>query len=324
MKSVVNVLIMLLACAFNTHAWSQQWGPNKPVRLIVPQVAGGGADAIGRVIAQGISEQIGQPVVVDNRGGANGGVGVEALLRSPADGYNLLLVFTSLMTLNPAVYSKLSYDTLKDLQPLGGICEVPLVMLASPSIAANSATELVAADKANPKTIFAASSGNGAFSHLMIEMMNTRTGTTFTHVPFKGEAPAIQNLMANQGMMIYIGTPALAIANKDTGKLKLLAVTTKQRMPQLPEVKTLAEQGYTDFNESFWYGVVAAQGTPAPIVEAYNKVMGEVARSTQVQNNLGRLGCGPLPMSSSEFSDRIKNDFNKYSTIAKSVGMKVE
>jgi tripartite-type tricarboxylate transporter receptor subunit TctC len=324
MKSRAYILTCALACLLNMPSWAQQWVPNKPVRLIVPQVAGGGADAIGRVIAQGISDQIGQAVVVDNRAGANGGVGVEALMRAPADGYNLLLVFTSLMTLNPAVYTKLSYDPLKDLIALGGICEVPLVMLASPSIAANSAPELVAADKANPKTIFAASSGNGAFSHLMIEMMNSRTGTTFTHVPFKGEAPAIQNLMANQGMMIYIGTPALAIANKDTGKLKLLAVTTKQRMPQLPDVKTLAEQGYTDFNESFWYGVVAAQGTPAPIVEAYNKVMGDVARATQVQNNLGRLGCGPLPMSSNEFSDRIKNDFSKYSAIAKSVGMKVE
>jgi tripartite-type tricarboxylate transporter receptor subunit TctC len=328
---LISIRCHLLAVCLCTNAllhgefsMAQSWAPNKPVRLIVPQVAGGGADAIGRVIAQGISDQIGQPVVVDNRPGANGGVGVETLLRSPADGYSLLLVFTSLMTLNPAVYSKLSYDTLKDLNPLGGICEVPLVMMASPSVPGNSAPELVAADKSQPKTIFAASSGNGAFSHLLIEMMNTRTGTKFTHVPFKGEAPAVQNLIANQGPMIYIGTPALAIANKDTGKLKLLAVTTKKRMPQLPDVKTLSEQGYPEFNESFWYGVVASHATPAPIIEAYHKAMLDVALSVQVQSNLGRLGCGPLPMSGAEFSERIKNDFQKYSAIAKSVGMKVE
>jgi tripartite-type tricarboxylate transporter receptor subunit TctC len=141
----ISVRCHLLAVCFCTNALlhgefsiAQSWAPNKPFRLIVPQVAGGGADAIGRVIAQGISDQIGQPLVVDNRPGANDGVGVETLLRSPTDGYSLLLVFTSLITLNPAFYSKLSYDTLKDLNPLGGICEVPLVMMASPSVPGNS------------------------------------------------------------------------------------------------------------------------------------------------------------------------------------------
>ncbi|MCX7154365.1 MAG: tripartite tricarboxylate transporter substrate binding protein [Proteobacteria bacterium] len=321
MRTAILILGSLLSLQ---HAYAQSWTPNKPLRLIVPQVAGGGADAIGRVIAHGISEQTGQPVMVDNRPGVNGAIGVEALTRSPTDGYSLLLVFTSLMALNPAVYSKLSYDPLKDLTPLGGICEVPLVVMASPSVNANNAVELVAADKARPKSIFAASSGNGAFSHLLLEMMNAKTGTTFTHIPFKGEAPAVQNLMSDQSMIIYIGTPALAIANQNSGKLKLLAVTTRQRMPQLPEVKTLAEQGYGDFDESFWYGVVAANGTPQIIVDAYNKIIGDVARSATVQTNLGRLGCAPLPMSSAAFNERIKTDFNKYATIAKSVGMKVE
>lgn len=305
-------------------AQAQGWAPTKPVRLIIPQVAGGGADAIGRVIAQGISEQIGQPVVVDNRPGANGGVGVDALLQAPADGHHLLLVFTSLMALNPAVYTKLSYDPLRDLSPLGALCEVPLVMMASPSVNANNAAELVLADKEKPKNIFAASSGNGAFSHLLIEMMNARTGTSFTHVPFKGEAPAVQHLMSNQGMMIYIGTPALAITHQNTGKLKLLAVTTKQRMPQLPEVRSLSELGLGDFNESFWYGVVGAHGTPPAVVDGYNRFVGEVAKSKTVQANLSRLGCGPLPMSATEFTERIKHDMSKYSSIAKSVGMKVD
>jgi len=156
---VASLLLALIA----PLAWGQAWAPNKPVRLIIPQVPGGGADAIGRVIAQGISEQIGQPVVAENRPGTNGGVGVEALMRSPTDGYNLLLVFTSVMALNPAVYTKINYDPLKDLLPLGGICEVPLVMMASNSVPAQNATELVAADKAKPKTIFGASSGNGSF-----------------------------------------------------------------------------------------------------------------------------------------------------------------
>jgi tripartite-type tricarboxylate transporter receptor subunit TctC len=259
MHALLRRLLLSLLCALSTPwAWGQVWAPNKPVRLIIPQVPGGGADAIGRVIAQGISEQIGQPVVADNRPGTNGGVGVEALMRAPTDGYSLLLVFTSVMALNPAVYTKINYDPLKDLLPLGGICEVPLVLMASNSVPAQNAVELVAAEKAKPQSIFGASSGNGSFSHLLVEMMNAKAGTRFTHVPFKGEAPAVQNLMGNQEVMIYIGTPALAIANQNSGKLKLLGVTTQQRMPQLPEVKSLYEQGFTDFNESFWYGVVAA------------------------------------------------------------------
>jgi tripartite-type tricarboxylate transporter receptor subunit TctC len=305
-------------------AMGQTWAPNKPVRLIIPQVAGGGADAIGRVIAQGISEQIGQTVVPDNRPGTNGGVGVEALMRSPADGYNLLLVFTSVMALNPAVYTKINYDPLKDLLALGGVCEVPLVVMASPSVPAQNVVDLVAADKAKPKSIFGASSGNGSFSHLLLEMMNAKTGTRFTHVPFKGEAPAVQNLMGNQDVMIYIGTPALAIANQNSGKLKLLGVTTQQRMPQLPDVKSMHEQGFTDFNESFWYGVVAANGTPQPILEAYNKVMSDVAKSPTVQANLGRMGCAPLPMSAADFSGRIRSDHAKYAALAKAVGMKID
>ena len=149
-------------CAlFSPLAWAQTWAPNKPVRLIIPQVPGGGADAIGRVIAQGISEQIGQPVVAENRPGTNGGVGVEALMRSPNDGYNLLLVFTSVMALNPAVYTKVSYDPLKDLLPLGGICEVPLVLMASNSVPAQNATELVAADKAKHKVFLAHPAATG-------------------------------------------------------------------------------------------------------------------------------------------------------------------
>ena len=325
MHAVWRHLLVSLLCVLATPwAWGQAWAPNKPVRLIIPQVPGGGADAIGRVIAQGISEQIGQTVVADNRPGTNGGVGVEALMRSPTDGHNLLLVFTSVMALNPAVYTKINYDPLKDLLPLGGICEVPLVMMASNSVPAQNAVELVAAEKAKPQSIFGASSGNGSFSHLLVEMMNAKTGTRFTHVPFKGEAPAVQNLMGNQEVMIYIGTPALAIANQNSGKLKLLGVTTQQRMPQLPEVKSLYEQGFTDFNESFWYGVVAAAGTPQPILDAYNKVMGDVAKSATVQANLGRMGCAPLPMSAPEFSGRIRSDHAKYSALAKSVGMKID
>ncbi len=321
-KAVICTAISaLLAC---TAAVGQDWSATKPVRFVVPQVAGGGADAIGRAIAKGLSDQIGQPLVVENRPGANGAVGVESLMRAPADGYSLLLVFTSLMALNPAVYAKLPYDPLKDFTALGGMCEVPLVVMASNAVNARDAVELVALERANPGKIDAASSGNGAFSHLLIEMMNARTGTRFTHIPFKGEAPAVQHLMGDHGAIIYIGTPALAIAHQNSGRLRLLAVTTAKRMPQLPEVRTLAEQGFSDFNESFWYGVVVSSATPGPITAALQKHAREAANSPAVQEHLGRLGCGALPLDARDFDARIRADHAKYTGIAKAVGMKVD
>jgi len=314
--------LMIAAAASLAHA--QSWSPGKPVRFIIPQVAGGGADAIGRLIAAALAERLGQPLVVDNRPGANGGVGAEALIRSPADGHNLLLVFTSLMALNPAVYDKVAYDSIRDFRPLGAVCEVPLVMIASLSVEASNAAELVALAKSKPNAVFAASSGNGAFSHLLVEMLNSRAGIRLTHVPFKGEAPAVQHLLGNQGQVIYIGTPALAISNVNAGKIKALGVTTARRMEQLPNVPSLAEQGVGDFNESFWYGIVALAGTPANIADTYDRQIGDLARAPAVVQSLGKLGCGPMPLAAAQFAERIKADLSKYSAIAKSVGMKVD
>ena len=315
---------LLIAVFALSQAHAQDWSPARPVRFIVPQVAGGGADSIGRVIAAALSERIGHPVVVENRPGANGGVGAEALIRSPADGHSLLLVFTSLMALNPAVYEKVAYDPLRDFRPLGAVCEVPLVMIASLSVQAQNATELVALAKAKPSAVFATSSGNGAFSHLLVEMLNTRAGIKLTHVPFKGEAPAVQHLLSNQEPAIYIGTPALAIPNVNAGKIKALGVTTARRMEQLPNVPSLAEQGLSDFNESFWYGIAAAAGTPANAAAAYDRHVAGLARAVPVQQTLARFGCAPMPLGAAEFSARIKSDLARYSAIAKSVGMKVD
>jgi tripartite-type tricarboxylate transporter receptor subunit TctC len=318
---IVGALTSLIA---SSPALSQEWSATKPIRFVVPQVAGGGADAIGRAIAKGLSDQLGQPVVVENRPGANGAVGAESLTRAPADGYSMLLVFTSLMALNPAVYAKLPYDPLKDFTPLAGMCEVPMVMMASNAVNARDAVELVALERSNPGKVDAASSGNGAFSHLLIEMMNTRTGTRFTHIPFKGEAPAVQHLMGDHGAIIYIGTPALAIAHQNSGRLKLLAVTTAKRMPQLPEVRTLREQGFADFNESFWYGVVVSAATPPAIVSVLQRNAREVSNNGSVQESLGKMGCSPLALSAVDFDSRIRSDHAKYTSIARTVGMKVD
>jgi tripartite-type tricarboxylate transporter receptor subunit TctC len=319
----LGVFLLLLFYGF-AYAQSSGWTPTKPVRLIVPQVAGGGADAIGRAIGQALAEKIGQPVIVDNRPGTNGGVGMDVLMNSPADGYNLILVFTSLMAINPAVYEKINYDPLRDLKALGAICEVPLVMIASSKVPANNLKELMSSLKSDQQSVFGASSGNGSFSHMMIEILNTKIGVKMTHIPFKGEGPAVAHVLSGQDSIIYVGTPAIILSQVQAGKLKALGVTTAKRMSQIPNVPTLAESGLPDFNESFWYGLAASSNTPPHIVEAYNKAVNEIARADDLQNNLGKMGCNALPLNMQEFTEKVRSDIKKYSSIAKSVNMKVD
>ena len=324
MKCKIALLLFLWVQSGISLAQPANWTPSKPVRLIVPQVAGGGADAIGRTIGQALSDNLGQPVIVDNRPGTNGGVGVDNLLNSPADGYNLILVYTSLMAINPAVYEKISYSPMRDLKPLGAVCEVPLVMIASSKVPANNMGELINSLKGDPQSIFGASSGNGSFSHMMIEIMNTKIGVKMTHIPFKGEGPAVAHVLSGQDSIIYIGTPAIILSQVQAGKLKALGVTTSHRMRQIPNVPTFAEGGITDFNESFWYGLAASANTPSHIVEAYSKVVSEISRSESLQTSIGKMGCDPLPLNANEFSDKVRNDMKKYSAIAKAVNMKVD
>jgi tripartite-type tricarboxylate transporter receptor subunit TctC len=314
-------------CFFVHFAQAQSnmsWAPTKPVRFIIPQVAGGGADAIGRTIAQALSDKVGQPVIVDNRPGTNGGVGAELLIRSPADGHHLMLVFTSMMAINPAVYERLTYDPLKDLRPLGSVCAVPLVMIASAKVPANNLGELIAVLKNNPTSVFGASSGNGSFSHMMIEIINRKAGVNMTHIPFKGEGPAVQHVLSGQDSIIYVGTPAIILSQVQSGRLKALGVTTSNRMNQIPNIPTLSEGGLSDFNESFWYGIAATPGVPKNILDAYNDAIFDMSKSDSLQASLGKMGCDAMPLNANDFTDKVRNDINKYSAIAKAVKMKVD
>jgi tripartite-type tricarboxylate transporter receptor subunit TctC len=324
MNHKIIVLFLLGLLQLNSFAQTAPWTPNKPVRLIIPQVAGGGADAIGRTIGQALSEKIGQPVIVDNKPGINGGLGVDVLMNSPADGYNLILVFTSVMAINPAVYEKLSYSPLRDLKPLGSVCEVPLVMIASSKVPANSMSELISVLKKDSKSVFGSSGGNGSFSHMLLEMVNTKAGVKMSHIPFKGEGPVIAHILSGQDSMIYISTPATIIPHIQSGRLKAFGVTTAQRMSQLPNIPTFVEGGLTDFNESFWYGLAASANTPPHILEAYYKSVNETANTDSLQANLTKLGCNSLPLKASDFTEKIKSDMTKYASVAKSVNMKVD
>ncbi|MFM9881380.1 MAG: Bug family tripartite tricarboxylate transporter substrate binding protein [Burkholderiales bacterium] len=320
-RIAIGACALFLVCA---AAHSQAWSPAKPIRFIIPQLAGGGADSIGRVIAQGISDRVGQPVVVENRPGANGSVGADALLRSPADGYTLMLVFTSLMALNPVVYAKVPYDPIADFVQIGSVCEVPLVLVGNQSLDVSNAAELVARAKEKPGQIFAGSSGNGAFTHLLLEMVNHHAGIKLVHIPFKGEAAAVQHLLTNQDSVVYFGTVGSTLPHIQAGKMKALAVSTARRVEQLPNVATLKEQGVGAFDESFWFGVASKTGTPGQAADAFQQHVAEVARAPAIIQSLAKFGCTPMQLSGAALGARIKAEMDKFSVIAKSVGMRVD
>ena len=320
-RSALLVVSLLVACV---NAQAQTWSPSKPIRFIIPQLAGGGADAIGRAIAQGLSERTGQSVVVENRPGANGTVGAETLLRAPADGYTLMLVFTSLMALNPVVYAKVPYDPIGDFIQLGSVCELPLVLVGNQSLDVANAAELVARAKTRPGQIFAGSSGNGAFTHLLLEMVNHQAGIKLVHVPFKGEAAVVQHLLGNQDAVVYFGTVGATLPHIQAGKMKPLAVSTARRIEQLPNVATLKEQGIGNFDESFWFGVAVKSGTPTAAADASQQYVTDVARSPATIQTLAKFGCTPMHLSGTALATRIKSEIDTYSVIAKSVGMRVD
>ena len=320
----LKLLLILSLMHVSLDLKAQSWQAPKTIRLIIPQVAGGGADSIGRVIAQSLGEKLGSTVIVDNRPGANGGTGVEQLLHSSNDGSNLILVFTSVMAINPAVYNKLNYDPLKDLKPLGAVCEVPMVMIANTNMQVSSVNELIAFIKSRPGTVFGASGGNGAFSHLLLELFNSKTGLSVAHVPFKGEAAAVQHVMSNQDSMIYFSTPTPVLGPAQSGRLKALAVTTSQRMSQLPNVPTMSELGMNDINESFWYGIAIQASTPSTVSDVLAQAVFESAKTNVLIQSLDKIGCNSHPLTSIDFGERIKMDHAKYGAIARAVGMKID
>ena len=324
LRSLIAAAVLASGFGNVVRADEPAWVPSKPLRLVVPQAGGGGADAIGRVIAAALSERIGQAVVVEDHPGANGNVGVEAMMRSPADGQTLLLAYTSLVALNPAVYSKVSYDPVRDFTALGMVCDMAMVFVASQSVSANTVPEFVSAARAQPDAYFAASSGNGAFSHLLIEMFNASANLKLTHVPYKGEGPAMADLIGNRTRLVLFSTAASAVSQVRAGRVKALGVTGAQRSDQYADVPTIKEQGLSGISESFWYGLVVPASTPASASATLERELAAAGKNSGFRQALSRLGCSPLSTTGTALTSRISADLAKYSAVARSVGMRIE
>jgi len=295
--------------------------PAKPIRMIVPFPPGGSNDILGRFLAQKMTERLGQQTIVDNRAGADGIIGTELASRSPADGHTLLIVSTS-YTMNPAIH-KLPYDPVKSLIPLSLIASGGNVIAINPSLPVNSMKELIALAKSKPGQLRYASSGVGGFNHFGGELFNTMAGVKMLHIPYKGGAPAMLDVMTGQVEVVF-GTLIQALSHIRTGKLKPLGVGSAKRSPLLPAVPTISEGGVPGYDGSIWWGVLGPAGIPSPIVTKLNAEFGAILRDPQMAKRLAAEAAEAVVDTPEAFGKLIVSDIAKWSRIAKQAGIRAE
>ena len=294
-------VVLALVCA---HALAADY-PSRPIRLIVPFAPGGGNDTVARLVGQKLEAELGQPVVIDNRAGAGGIVGAEAAARAAPDGYTLFLGGVGSHAINPNLHANLTYDPIKDFQPISLIAAAPLVLVVHPSVPAHSAQELVALAKAQPGKLNYASNGNGSSSHLAAAMFATMTGTEMVHVPYKGLAPALTDLLSGQVQLMFSSVVAI-LPHVKAGKLRALAVSSARRMPLLPDLPTIAEAGVPGYQSSSWYGILAPAGTPPDVVARLNAALVKIVAEPDVKQALAQEGAEPVGNSPQAFGAFIQ------------------
>jgi tripartite-type tricarboxylate transporter receptor subunit TctC len=296
--------------------------PAKPVRMIIPWAPGGTTDILGRVIGQKMGERWGQAVIVENRAGAAGNIGTEAAARSTADGYTILLGTMSTHAMNPHLYSKMSFDPVQDLAPVSLVANVATVLVVHPSLPVQNVNELVALARARPGQLNFASGGIASFNQLCAELLKMTAKVDIVHVPYKGGAPAVADLVSGKVDLLFTGAP-VTMPHIKAGRLKLLAVTDSQRSPALPDTPTMGESlpGY-EFNN--WYGLMAPAATPRPVIEALNAEVVRILGLADVREKLSGLGADPMPSTPERFGAVLKADAEKWGRIIKQAGVRAE
>ena len=322
MKYLLQRTLTLILSATCVLAMAQDKYPSKPVTLIVPQAAGGANDAIARVIAQKLTEQTGQSFVVDNRTGAGGNVGAAAAAKTKPDGYTLMLTADSVVVINPALYKNTGFDTLKDFEPVGAVGTAGYVLVANPAFPANTVNELVALAKQQPGKINIGSAGNGTLNHLIGEMLGKETGIDLVHVPYKGAAAAVTDLVSGQVQVSVQSLPS-SISFIKSNKIKVLGVVNPKRIAALPDSPTIGES-IKGFGTTPWYGVFAPAGTPKAIVAQLNAEIAKALDSKEVQERLAGVGCEPFKTSPEQFGALIRSDLSRWAGIVKASGASVD
>jgi len=315
---IAAALLALVPFAAHSQAF-----PAKPVKLVIPFPPGGSLDNIGRLLAQKISESWGQPVVVENRPGAGGNVGADAVAKSPADGYTVVMGALSTHAVNPSLYPKMPYDAVKDFAPISNVAITPNVLTVNAGLPVNSLKELIAYAKAHPGKVNFGSGSNGSAGHLAGELFKVETGTDVAHIPFKGGAPATQALVAGDTQFMFDNL-ANAMAQLKGGRIKALAVTTAQRSKLAPDLPTMAEAGMPGFDISTWFGILAPAGTPPETIAKWNAELVKALNAPDVREKMLAQGAEPAPSTPAEFAAFIARERDKYARIIKASGAKVD
>jgi len=317
-----TLVTLALSLAATGGVAAQDQYPSKPVTVIVPQAAGGANDAIARVIAQKLTEQLGQSFIVENRTGAGGNVGTVAAARAKADGYTLMVTADSSMVINPALYKSTGFDPLKDFEPVGTVATAGYVLVANPAFPAKNTAELIALAKQQPGKINIGSAGNGTLNHLIGEMLGKATGIDLVHVPYKGAAAAVTDLVAGQVQVSVQSLPS-SIAFIRSGKVKVLGVVNPNRLPALPDSPTIAET-VKGFGSTPWYGVFAPAGTPKHIVTQLNAAIAKALDSKDAQERLAGVGCEPYKSTPEQFAQLVRDDLPRWAKIVKDSGATID
>jgi len=319
---LVAALAVVVATAVGPPAAAQGF-PNRPVRIVVPFAAGGGVDILTRTLAQHLSERLGQQVLVDDKPGAGGNIGVDAVAKAPADGYTLVMATTGTHTINPGLYAQLPFDAERDFKPITLIASVPNLLVVNPSLGVNSAAELVTLAKVRPGQLSFASFGNGASNHLSGEMLKSLTGIQATHVPYKSAPQAVTDLIAGQTAFAFVNTP-LALPHVRSGKLKALAVTGAKRSLATPEFATMQEAGVADFVVESWYGLMAPAGTPDAVITRLHKETLAVLALPEVKDFFAKQGADVVTSTPAEFAAMVKVERARWAEVIRTSGAKVD
>jgi tripartite-type tricarboxylate transporter receptor subunit TctC len=312
----------LLAAALCQGAAAQTF-PSKPITLMVPFPPGGVTDQVARTVATKLQEAIGQTVVVDNRPGAGGQIAAAATKQAPADGHTLYVGATEMFAINQVLFRKFSYDTLRDFQPVAALVQTPMVLVVPKNSPANSVQDLVDLAKKKTSGVTYASQGIGSIGHMLGQLMAVRTGANLVHVPYKGSAPGLQDLMSNQvDMMFDVNITAAPLIQGD--KLKALAVAVPERMSTLPDVPTTREAGLPDVQASVWFGVVAKKGTPDNVIQVLNTEINKVLKNPEVVKRFADQGLTPVTMTPDQFGNFLKTEINRWGPLVKASGASVD
>jgi tripartite-type tricarboxylate transporter receptor subunit TctC len=321
-----SVWALALACVLSfaapLAAQAQAAYPDKPIRFVVPYPPGGGTDVVARIVQPRLQALLGQNIVIDNRGGAGGSLGTENVAKAQPDGYTVLFTLSS-HTINPAIFPKLPYDTIKDFEPVGLVASLPQLLAAAPNLQVRSVADLVAQAKAAPDKFSFASVGNGSPGHLAGELMVLRTGAKMAHIPYRGGGPAVTDVMGGQVPLIWVSIPAAA-AQVKAGKLHALAVSTVKRSPAFPDVPTMQEAGVPDFEVDSWYAMLVPAKTPRAIIDKLNKALNTVLAEPAVRAQLLDQGADAVGGTPEALAKVIAAEVPKWMKLAKDANIKAD